>query len=364
MKPKILLLLLFLSFNNYAQISVGPKHVGKAGKFKKGRLEKFKNTETIFVLSNIYEEEIYEQIISESWNVTPYKIVPFEDFEIEDYLSDEYSIAHIGAKVKVRNMEYGGGTSSSLYTYVDFIMYDSKSILKKKGKLSNEEWVERKRGILLRYSYFIARFYLYHKDGFVNLADPSKNVVTDNALSVKHLVLDSPEYIDKVINAIYTRDVFHNYKPGYLKNYLQKTNNLLMAEEVYWMFESDYLPELKNLAKNKLYIPSHMTMTVKHNGWTNQDTDQDDDNIHEIFEDYDYEYEIIPEEDLNNKIMNNEELYYLRYVRTNTERFLQVVNSKTGEIVYRNYIAGLLSYKIKSKHIKKLNSKIKKVSKK
>ena len=71
---------------------------------------------------------------------------------------------------------------------------------------------------------------------------------------------------------------------------------------------------------------------------------------------------IISDEELNNKILNNEELYYLRYVRMNAERFLQVVNSKTGEIIYRNYITGM-SYNIKSKDIKELNDKIKKASK-
>lgn len=77
---------------------------------------------------------------------------------------------------------------------------------------------------------------------------------------------------------------------------------------------------------------------------------------------YNYKYEVISDEELNNKILNNEELYYLRYVRMNAERFLQVVNSKTGEIIYRNYITGM-SYNIKSKDIKELNDKIKKASK-
>jgi hypothetical protein len=41
----------------------------------------------------------------------------------------------------------------------------------------------------------------------------------------------------------------------------------------------------------------------------------------------------------------------------NAERFLQIVNSKTGEIIYRNYMTGI-SYNLKSKHISDLNSKI------
>lgn len=126
------------------------------------------------------------------------------------------------------------------------------------------------------------------------------------------------------------------------------------------MYKDDFLPELKKLTNNKLYIPSYMT--IKYNGWTGKDSEGDDENIQKIFKKYDYKYEVISDEELNRKILNNEELYYLRYVRMNAERFLQVVNSKTGEIIYRNYITGL-SYKIKSKHIKELNSKIKKASK-
>jgi hypothetical protein len=47
----------------------------------------------------------------------------------------------------------------------------------------------------------------------------------------------------------------------------------------------------------------------------------------------------------------------------NAEGFLQVVNSKTGEIIYRNYITGIC-YKLKLKQIKYLDRKILKASKK
>jgi hypothetical protein len=173
--------------------------------------------------------------------------------------------------------------------------------------------------------------------------------------------INASKKTNKIFNALYTGDVFFNYKLGFLKNYFQKINDLIKNEEVYWMYEDDYLPELKKLSNHKLYIPSYMT--IKYNGWKRQDSEKNDKNVEDIFKKYDYQYEIISDEDLNNKILNNQELYYLRYVRMNAERFLQVVNSKTGEIIYRNYITGL-SYKIKSKHIKDLNKKIIKASKK
>jgi hypothetical protein len=349
MKLKILLLLL-ITFQSYSQISVGPTHMGKARKFNKGTLEKFKNTETIFVLSNIYEKEVYEKILKESWDVTPYKIVDLENFKLEDYLSNKYSIAHltgfkritqqISHDINTRQIKYGV-TGTYQFIYFDIIMYDSNAIFKELKKLSPKRRKKKKERIIDIYTYNIARFYLYSKADFIR-----------NSFS---------EDMDEIIKSIYTNDVFFNYKPGFLKNYFQKINNLLKNEETYWMHGKDYLPELKNLTNYKLYIPS--SMSIKYNAWKGKDSEENNENIYEIFKKYDYQYEIISDDELSDKIMNNEECYYLRYVRVNSEKFLQVVNSKNGEIIYRNYIPGL-SYNIKPKHIKKLNSKIKKASKK
>ncbi|CAA0217708.1 conserved exported hypothetical protein [Tenacibaculum maritimum] len=334
MKLKVLLLLL-ITFQSYSQVSVGRRHVGKSKKFKKGVLEKFKNTETIFLLSNIYEKEVYEKILKDSWNVTPYKVVDLESFEIENYLSSKYSVAQLAG------LKRSGGGSTSLFTYIDFKIYDSDAIFKKLEKLSPKKRKKKKQDIINKNSSNIARFYIFPKDDFIRTSLSSN--------------------IGKIVNSLFTDDVFFNYKPGFLKNYFQKINNLIKNEDIYWMYEDDYLPELKKLTNNKLYIPSYMT--IKYSGWMGQDSEEDDENIKDIFRKYDYGYEIISDEEISNKILNNEEFYYLRYVRMNTERFLQVVNSKTGEIIYRDYIMGL-SYRIKSKHIKKLSRKIKKVSKK
>ncbi|XKW98112.1 hypothetical protein R8G64_06380 [Tenacibaculum maritimum] len=59
MKLKVLLLLL-ITFQSYSQVSVGRRHVGKSKNLKRS-IRKFKNTETIFLLSNIYEKEVYEK---------------------------------------------------------------------------------------------------------------------------------------------------------------------------------------------------------------------------------------------------------------------------------------------------------------
>ena len=340
MKIKTILLILLIISQGYSQVSVGSKHIGKSSKFKKGVLEKFKNTETIFLLSNVYDKSVYEKVLNDSWNVTPYKIVDLENFNIEDYLSNKYSIAQLAGYKRIKQMKYGG-FSISLYTFIDFKIYDSVKIFEKLNKLSPKKRTKKRQGIISAYSSNIARFYIFPKDDFIRIS--------------------LFRGMDEIANSFFTGDVFFNYKPGFLKNYFQKINSLIKNEEIYWLYKDDYLPELKKLANNKLYIPSYMA--IKYNAWTQKDSKEDDENINEVFKKYDYEYEIIADDELSNKIMKNEELYYLRYVRMNAERFLQVVNSKTGEIIYRNYITGL-SYKIKSKHIKDLNSKIIKASKK
>jgi len=340
MKLKFILVLLFISFQSYSQISVGPKHIGKPSKFKKGVLDRFKNTETIFLLSKIYNKSVYEKVLKDSWTVTPYKIVDLETFEIENYLSDKYSIAQLAGFKRIKQMK-NGGTSTTLHTYIDIKIYDSDKIFEKLNKLSPKKRAKKKSEIIDDYSLNIARFYIYPKDDFIQTA----------------MFQD----MNKIFYSFYMDDVFFNYKPGLLKNYFQKINNLIESEEGYWMYGSDYLPELKKLKKNTLYIPSYMTVT--YSGWTGQDSNEDEENIQNVLKKYEYKYEVIQDEELSDRIMNNEEFYYLRYVRMNAERFIQVVNSKTGEIVYRNYMAGF-SYKIKPKHIKDLNSKILKASKK
>ncbi len=340
MKNKILLVTLLTFFFSYSQISVGPVHYGKAKKFNKSELEKFKKTETIFVLSSIYERDVYEEILKNSWTVTPYKVVDIEEFDIEDYLSDKYSIAQIKGSI-LEKQKGSGIVGTYLFTYFEINMYDSEKIFKRLDAMSPKKRNKKKKSIIDMYSSTFAFFYLFPKDEFIRTSLTSD--------------------LDKITISFFTEDIFYNYKPGLLKNYFQKINNLLADEEIYWMYKDDYLPELKKLAKEKLYIPSYMT--IKYDPFRAQDSGENNESINKVLDSYNYQYEIISTDELSKKIMNNEEIYYFRYVRMNSEKFFQIVNSKTGEIIYRKYTSGF-SYNLKPKHIKELNSKIAKALKK
>ena len=345
MKFRILLLALFIVTQVFSQVSVSARHIGFAKAFKKGFLEEFKKTETIFVLSTLYDVEEYQKILEECWHVTPFKVIDAEEFEIRKYLGSKYSIAQLGGIIKHVQTK-GGSTYPMVYTYFDLKVYDKEMIQKKLSKLSPKKRKEQRSGIMEAYSSDIARFFLFPKEEFIS------EVYKDTK---KHSNLAF------IMDAMYHRDVFFNYKLGYLKNYLQKINNLLDEGKIYWMYGDDATDEVANLASHKLYIPSYLI--VKYNSRKRKDNAEDEAYLKELFEDYDFDYELIDDYDLNEKILNNEEIYYLRYARSNSERFIQIVNSKTGEIVYKNHIIGM-SYNIKSKHIKELSKAVSKAAKK
>ena len=105
------------------------------------------------------------------------------------------------------------GTSTSLFTYIDFKVYDSEKIFEKLDKLSPERRKKKRESIINDNSSNIARFYIFPKDDFIN-----------TSLSKK---------MSEIVNSLYTDDVFFNYKLGFLKNYFQKINNLIKNEEIY-----------------------------------------------------------------------------------------------------------------------------------
>ncbi|MFL0068222.1 hypothetical protein V2605_05790, partial [Tenacibaculum maritimum] len=100
---------------------------------------------------------VYEKILKDSWNVTPYKVVDLESFEIENYLSSKYSVAQLAG------LKRSGGGSTSLFTYIDFKIYDSDAIFKKLEKLSPKKRKKKKQDIINKNSSNIARFYIFPK---------------------------------------------------------------------------------------------------------------------------------------------------------------------------------------------------------
>jgi hypothetical protein len=128
--------------------------------------------------------------------------------------------------------------------------------------------------------------------------------------------------------------------------YLRKNEVVQLKNEI----ENDI--ELKNLKNETLYVPSYtMIKYNKFNGNESKSHDEED-----IFEDYKNKYKIVSTEELNNKILSETQpFYYLVYIRSCTQKFINVVNSSTGEIIYSEYNA--ISYNMKTKDLRKLYKK-------
>lgn len=341
--------LLFLTFfftiiSIEAQISVSSRHVGPPGKISQEQFEKFKNSTTIFVLSNIVDKETYVKILNDSWDVTPFKVVKREDFDVSEYLSGNFSFVVLeGYHTLIFKQTY---SVDYIYIYLHFFMYDLEKLKKGLDKIKpNKKNTEDKiKDLFSECKIDFARVDLFPKDEFT------------------HLVLDKENKTVDIMDAVYNDSVFYNYSSGFLKNGFQKVNNQIKEEKIYWMYGDGYLEELKNLTTDTLYIPTYHK--VLFNPFTIEDK-EDSDKIEEVLSSYDYNYKFIDNDKLDEKILSGEEFYYLKYIRVNSQKFVSIINGKTGEVVYRNYYAGTaFSYNLKSKNIKQLNGLIRKAAKK
>lgn len=328
MKLKLLLLLVISCLycnQNYAQISVGRKKTGVFKDFRKGELSTIKKKTTVFVIDQLNINE-YEKIIKENWTFNDYLIIDREVYENskEKYYDEKYAIWILqGEHVTVRKTNSKGmrtGTETEyLYIYLDY--YYLTDIKKKDGKVKSS---------------------------------------TYNGIAAVYLGLNSEagwEWIRTHKFGDLDNDTY-NYKLGYLKNYIQVINDYLSTNWFSSCYDSSYDKRLiKKLKKATLYVPDYIK--IKSN-WGYKDTERED--PEKLFKNYNYKYEFINDKELNKKILesnkDSEDFYYLTFIRVNGQKFISVVNGKTGDLLYKDYQT--LSYSLKAKDIAKLNRRIKK----
>lgn len=354
-KFNILFALLLSVWSLNSQVSVSASSKGSLDKFKPEVFNNFKKTTTLFVLSNVHDQSEYEKLLKETWTVTPYKLVSANDFDYKNYLSDKFSFAHLRASV---NSE----SSFNLHSLIDFYMLDMTKISPKLEKSKND--YEKFLDLVTDNKINLGCIELYANTdmlseinknfgsggGFALVAkNPDFYIYSNKDFPLKKKLSD---YRVSMRSRIYDKNTFKNYSIGMLKNYFQKINDLLNKESFYWMYEVDNTKEVKNLKTKTLYLPDYIKANYKPGKISDENKSEKD--LKELFKDYKYKYEFISEDNLSTKISNNEEIYYLRNVRVNNQKFFQVVNSKTGEIVYRFYEAGMGTYNIDDKDFKNL----------
>ncbi|TDW45967.1 hypothetical protein EV144_107160 [Flavobacterium sp. 270] len=334
MKRILLVMMLVLSIKNYSQVAVTSSYRGANEEFKKGELEKFKSTTTIFVLPQLNKKEDYEKMLKEVWTVTPYKIVDFKDFNIADYKDGTYSIA------KIFGYLYSQGKDVTFKTDFTIRIFDKEKFDKGFNKLKpDDKKFNRKLNELFN-------------ENSINIARIP--------LSIKgKFLLDARDAVDygDIYDRMYTEQNFTNTNLGMLKNYFQQINKIISKGEHFGLYDNLATPEIKNLKDNTLYIPE--AYMLRFNPWKGTEKLRDEEDLKKIFQEYKYKYQFISDENLEKKIINNEEIFYLRHVRISGSKCLAVVNAKTGDPVYYIYDGGF-EYNLEDSDFKNISKAISK----
>ena len=160
-----------------------------------------------------------------------------------------------------------------------------------------------------------------------------------------------------------------NKTPGMIKNYLQYLNSCLSNKlAINCQKNIAVSAKLATLKNDTLYIPKYVLKGlafeyIKNGRSVEVKATRVKRKASEIFKDYTFPYKVISDAQLSDKILTCEKsFYYLMYICSNTDRYVSIVNAKTGKIVYLNYTR-LRSTKndmlfLNPKDIKKLIKKI------
>ena len=303
-----------------AQISVGRDKVGSLEKFKKGEYDIIKSKTSIFVNDDFTIDEM-ETILKQVWTINPYKVISREEFEknASKYVTESNAIWKMNALLKTKTSQKGF-TSEYLYVYYEY--FYPTDIKEKKKKLDYDT------------NEIAAIFMGGNTDAMW-------------------------EMVRKVKFGDLQEDLY-NYQLGYVKNYLQYVNDLLVNQGTSWAYDTDYdKAKVKELATKTIYVPEYLkTKSI----WGYKDKDRL--NPDELFEKYPYKYEWISDEVLNKKILSggSEDFYYVFYTKVNSQKMVTVTNGKNGDVIYKDYQT--MSYQLKPKDLGELADAVKKSLKK
>lgn len=309
-------ILLLIPISTIAQTRVGSFNFAEY-KFKNlntKTLNRFNNKTTKFILPEFYSKSSYENLLKEVWNVTPYEIVSQKDFNENEVKVDDVLAQFLS--LTITKTTKSGSVVHYLYNILDFHVVDK---LRKSSRRNPLKWYSSKIGTI----YFTPGIEL-------------REQVNDRAKEL-------------------TGDLL-NFRLGYLKNYLQLMNNSIKNKISINLYDDFSKPELSKLKTKILYIDKNFI--YGYNAWTISKKKSPD--IDELMSNYSYKYEFIEYENLEKMIMNKDtpDFYYFMYNQINSNKILNIINGKTGEIIYQEH--STISYNLKPKDFKTLSSEINK----
>ncbi|MBP9602333.1 MAG: hypothetical protein KBE41_12595 [Lutibacter sp.] len=350
MKKITILFIVFFIANTMtlkAQVAISKNAVFlKSSEFENKRFDDFKKTTTIFVLNNLYEKKQYEEMLKSSWTITPFEVVDLKDFKYENYLSDKYSFCMMYGNT----MHFSDGNEKTKFL-IHFYILDMDLVNKKKSKLIDNDYyeflIDKKKN--LAYIELIPLPEMFHFPDTKSTTAVKSNY-DKNTYNYGYFNNKKSDHDMRLSNNIYNKKIFLNYDLGNLKNNFQEVNRLLLAKEFCGFNHETTTSELKQLKNKVLYLPEYLKKEyfirpVEFKLF-------DEEKLNKILSAYPYKIEFISEKELEDKILNNEDIYYLKFGFE--YRYFHVINGKTGAIVYQNYSNGMMKTNLTQSDFKDL----------
>lgn len=274
------------------------------------------------------EAQAFIEVYKEHWTLSKFEFIKYS--EIDKHLTPEASFFSIGGfatKSQFRTMTSNGVIRDGIsfeHTHLFLELWTIDEKVFNKGRRKKVRRIKDDDRIR------IARIELF--TDFLTLSQPE---------NIYNTSYDGAEHI-------------RNWGPGILKNQLQALNHYASIGEEKDLYEETFKEEaVLELANEVLYIPDYTL--IKFNSFTGDESKLHDEE--ELFEDYEPEYKLIDTEALNAKILESDTaFFYLIYIKSSTDKFISVINSKTGEIIYSIYTP--VSYNIKSRDFRNLSRDI------
>jgi len=317
---QLLALFLLISFSVQSQVYVGIRdYLGEKTKLNNPKvMQKVKGSKILFVLPDIYSKEEYEKLLNQCWKFSDYELVPIKDFNEDPskYLKISTVVAEYNGILKTINYTNPNKlVKQNEYVFIDILFYVIDGIKVGKKETTYEKTIFGQIS-------FCPDYGKCKKDGISSYLDIS------------------PNYL-------------RNYNLGLLKNYLTIMSKNLVSNSLYDGYaEINDTAKLRKLKSQKLYIVEDIKQ--KNMGAFNRE----DRDLNELTVDYEYKKEFITAEELSNKILMGEEIFYLFHNQDNSKKIISVVNSKTGEVIYNSLER--MSFTVKEKDFKELNKAISK----
>lgn len=317
------LLFCLLAYSTWAQIAITDIT----------KIPHLKNNVTYIVMQDTgsASAQPYKEIYRRHWTCSKIEFIEYKD--ILNYVSPDATFFSIGGYTTTStfvHMTASGGSRNGLsysntHLYLELWCCNPKVL---------EKWKNRKK----------------KKD---ELPDNVKHMIGRVELYTDFPTLEYPENIYQSDND--GDGHIRNWGPGYLKNDLQQLMALLEKEKEHSLFEGfKDAKQLKNLKKDTLYVPEYVL--IKFNKFTGDESKRHE--VEDLFGEYKFPYRLIGNEALNDKILNSTQpFYYLEYVKSSTDKYVSIINSQTGELVFSNYVP--ISYNLKDKDVERLTDEIK-----